>query len=246
MSLGLGHCPVRSPLLRASQLISLPPGTEMFQFPGFASGLRQMTDVATRRVAPFGHLGINACVPLPRAFRSLPRPSSPPCAQAFPTCLRLLDYITLRQAEHARSSRVTILRKSTQFDSLSHDLPSLPLSNSGYQNNRKWELDERGARPTVRFSALGLRERLLTDSVKEVIQPQVPLRLPCYDFAPVTALAFGRLVLAVPTRTSGAHSFHGVTGGVYKARERIHRGVADPRLLAIPASWRRVAASNPH
>ena len=83
-------------------------------------------------------------------------------------------------------------------------------------------------------------------SVKEVIQPQVPLRLPCYDFAPVTALAFGRLVLAVPTRTSGAHSFHGVTGGVYKARERIHRGVADPRLLAIPASWRRVAASNPH
>ena len=83
-------------------------------------------------------------------------------------------------------------------------------------------------------------------SVKEVIQPQVPLRLPCYDFAPVTALAFGRLVLAVPTRTSGAHSFHGVTGGVYKARERIHRGVADPRLLAIPASRGRVAAPNPN
>src|SRR6476619_4362944 len=41
--------------------------------------------------------------------------------------------------------------------------------------------------------------------------------------------------LRVPTRTSGAHSFHGVTGGVYKARERIHRGVADLRLLAIPA-----------
>ena len=91
-----------------------------------------------------------------------------------------------------------------------------------------------------------VHEARYSPSVKEVIQPQVPLRLPCYDFAPVTALAFGRLVLAVPTRTSGAHSFHGVTGGVYKARERIHRGVADPRLLAIPASWRRVAASNPH
>jgi hypothetical protein len=39
-----------------------------------------------------------------------------------------------------------------------------------------------------------LRERLLADSVKEVIQPQVPLRLPCYDFAPFTALAFGRLL----------------------------------------------------
>ena len=89
---------------------------------------------------------------------------------------------------------------------------------------------------------------LLPRPRKEVIQPQVPLRLPCYDFAPVTALAFGRLVLVaqVPTRTSGAHSFHGVTGGVYKARERIHRGVADPRLLAIPASCRRVADDNPN
>jgi hypothetical protein len=52
--------------------------------------------------------------------------------------------------------------------------------------------------------------------------------------------------LRVPAPTSGAHSFHGVTGGVYKARERIHRGVADPRLLAIPASCRRVAADNPN
>jgi hypothetical protein len=85
-------------------------------------------------------------------------------------------------------------------------------------------------------------------SRKEVIQPQVPLRLPCYDFAPVTALAFGGLVLVaqVPTPTSGARSFHGVTGGVYKARERIHRGAADPRLLAIPASCSRVADYNPN
>ena len=83
-------------------------------------------------------------------------------------------------------------------------------------------------------------------SGKEVIQPQVPLRLPCYDFAPVTELALGRSLLAVGTRTSGTPGFHGVTGGVYKARERIHRGVADPRLLAIPASCRRVADDNPH
>ena len=52
--------------------------------------------------------------------------------------------------------------------------------------------------------------------------------------------------LRVSTRTSGAPDFHGVTGGVYKARERIHRGVADPRLLAIPASRRRVAACDPN
>ena len=84
--------PVRSPLLRASQLLSLPPGTEMFQFPGFASRLRGMTTLSRRRVSPFGHPRINACVPLPLAYRSLPRPSSPPCAQAFPTCFRSLDY----------------------------------------------------------------------------------------------------------------------------------------------------------
>ena len=89
-----GLLPVRSPLLRASRLISLPPGTEMFQFPGFASPQRVMTGFTARRVSPFGHLGITACVPLPRAYRSLPRPSSPPCAQASPTCLQSLDYVT--------------------------------------------------------------------------------------------------------------------------------------------------------
>ena len=87
-----GLRPFRSPLLRASRLISLPPGTEMFQFPGFASPQRVMTKLALRRVSPFGHLGLNACVRLPRAFRSLPRPSSPSCAQASPTRLRSLDY----------------------------------------------------------------------------------------------------------------------------------------------------------
>ena len=50
----------------------------------------------------------------------------------------------------------------------------------------------------------------------------------------------------VRSRTSGAPGSHGVTGGVYKARERIHRGVADPRLLAIPASCSRVTDCNPN
>ena len=94
--------------------------------------------------------------------------------------------------------------------------------------------------------ASSLLSHLLVFSRKEVIQPQVPLRLPCYDFAPVIELALGRSPLAVRTRTSGTPNFHGVTGGVYKARERIHRGMADPRLLAIPASCGRVSAHNPN
>ena len=81
---------------------------------------------------------------------------------------------------------------------------------------------------------------------KEVIQPQVPLRLPCYDFTPV----MNHSVVTVPPKvrlaTSGATHSHGVTGGVYKARERIHRSNADLRLLAIPTSWSRVADSNPN
>ena len=79
---------------------------------------------------------------------------------------------------------------------------------------------------------------------KEVIQPQVPLRLPCYDFIPITTPALGPSLLAVGSDTSGRSGFHDVTGGVYKARERIHGVVADTPLLAIPASRSRVADSD--
>ena len=60
---------------------------------------------------------------------------------------------------------------------------------------------------------------------KEVIQPHLPIRLPCYDFTPVTNPTFGSALLAVRLLTSGVTDSHGVTGGVYKARERIHRGM---------------------
>ena len=62
-----------------------------------------------------------------------------------------------------------------------------------------------------------------TVSLKEVIQPQVPLRLPCYDFTPVMNHTVVSVPLAVRLPTSGTAHSHGVTGGVYKARERIHR-----------------------
>ena len=60
---------------------------------------------------------------------------------------------------------------------------------------------------------------------KEVIQPHLPIRLPCYDFTPIANPTFGSSLLAVRLRTSGVPDSHGVTGGVYKARERIHRGM---------------------
>ena len=79
-----------------------------------------------------------------------------------------------------------------------------------------------------------------------MIQPHVPVRLPCYDFTPLTLHTFDASPRKVGPAASGADDSGGVTGGVYKARERIHRAMADARLLANPASWGRVADPNPN
>jgi hypothetical protein len=81
---------------------------------------------------------------------------------------------------------------------------------------------------------------------KEVIQPHLPVRLPCYDFTPIANPTFDGSLLAVGPPASGVANFRGVTGGVYKTRERIHRSVADLRLLATPTSRGRVADPDPN
>ena len=60
---------------------------------------------------------------------------------------------------------------------------------------------------------------------KEVIQPHLPIRLPCYDLTPIIEPTLGGCLLTVSSPTSGIPDFHGLTGGVYKARERIHRSM---------------------
>ena len=79
-----------------------------------------------------------------------------------------------------------------------------------------------GSCPLFELSVFSLRMYLPR---KEVIQPHLPVRLPCYDFTPLTLHTFGASPLAVGPATSGADDSGGVTGGVYKARERIHRGM---------------------
>jgi hypothetical protein len=119
--------------------------------------------------------------------------------------------------------------------------PTSPLS--GVRSNQL------SYRPEVSIKSSNLNGCLNhTDSLlcfKEVIQPQVPLRLPCYDFTPVINHKVVSVLPKVRLPTSFAANSHGVTGGVYKARERIHRSSSDLRLLAIPTSWSRVADSNP-
>src|SRR2546428_1124969 len=74
---------------------------------------------------------------------------------------------------------------------------------------------------------IGSRSRRIRSRIprKEVIQPHLPVRLPCYDFVPVASPTFDGCPLAVGPPASGVTNSHDVTGGVYKAREHIHRGV---------------------
>ena len=81
-----------------------------------------------------------------------------------------------------------------------------------------------------------------TLSLKEIVHPQVLLRIPCYDFSPVSTFTMDP---DITSRASSKHTFHAVTGGEYKTQEHIHRDIADSRLLAIPTSWGRVADLNP-
>ena len=70
-----------------------------------------------------------------------------------------------------------------------------------------------------------VKNSLLDFLRKEVIQPHLPIRLPCYDFTPVIGPAFDSSFLSVRSLASGIPNSHGVTGGVYKTRERIHRDI---------------------
>ena len=101
------------------------------------------------------------------------------------------------------------------------ELPTSPLSGvrSNQLSYRPGQLD------LVRQFVWALCAADRFKRLKEVIQPQVPLRLPCYDFTPVMNHKVVNALPKVKLSTSSAAHSHGVTGGVYKARERIHRSV---------------------
>ena len=105
-------------------------------------------------------------------------------------------------------------------------LDRLELSTSRLSGVRSNHLSYRpSALAAARTMSLQLNSESDSYSVKEVIQPQVPLRLPCYDFTPIIGPTVDSCLLAVSPELSGRTNFRGVTGGVYKARERIHRAM---------------------
>ena len=102
-----------------------------------------------------------------------------------------------------------------RFDSSKRESERVP--------NRVSQVEERKG---VHGNLIGRSQCAMTFSLrKEVIQPQVLLRLPCYDFTPIMSHTLGACLLAVSVATSSTTHFRDVTGGVYKARERIHRSV---------------------
>ena len=210
-----------------------------------------MNDVPSEhRVVPFGNLRIKGHLHLPAAYRSLSRPSSPPRAKAsaMRPCLLL--------GLHSLTTGIYFQLLQLLLCLFQHVIDRFPF----YRKSENSGLEPR-CQPIFRFLFLYIlckqfrrykrliAERFLSNhsfgslSRKEVFQPHLPVRLPCYDLAPITSFTLGR---SLRLRTSGTPGFHGLTGGVYKARERIHRAVADARLLANPASWSRVADSSPN
>src|SRR5690606_32939085 len=112
------------------------------------------------------------------------------------------------------------------------------------------EVSKQSSEPGSTFESAGRYrkkadyQRLLR---KEVIQPHLPVRLPCYDFVPIASPTFTHsLPQGVGPQIADMADFQDVTGDVYRTRELILRGIADPRLLATSPSWRRVADSNPN
>ena len=116
----------RSPLLAQSRLLSLPPGTEMFQFPGLASPSAGDGRVFPGRVAPFGHPRIYGHLPLRAAFRSLSRPSSPPGAKASFMRPCLLSLVLFAIDRHQAHPGLRGLQLDTASDGAPGDPPAAP------------------------------------------------------------------------------------------------------------------------
>ena len=177
----------------------------MFQFTPLAPLPKRRGDgVHRRRVSPFGHPRITACVRLPEAFRSLPRPSSPIRAKASPVRPSTLDRNFLFGRSRSLHPCLSTLTLSVQQDPNAtkhkqHKHRGPCRGAPFFSSPITWMIGMSGVRACARRRLLFSRAfgstadaAPLLAARKEVIQPQVPLRLPCYDFAPVARLAFDR------------------------------------------------------
>ena len=190
----------------------------MFQFPAFLPHTLcvqvWVTSYDGCRVPPFGYRRIFASLPLPVAFRRLVRPSSVPSGQAFAVRPSLLDLLRVFRDFFFYCLTLSVFLQLFVIDLLlclccysvfKDRLALLPLRVQPLKTKQE----------TLFFFRFLLR--------KEVIHPHVPVGIPCYDLTPVISSTFDGSFLSVMPPASGISDSHGLTGGVYKARERIHR-----------------------
>jgi hypothetical protein len=127
-------------------------------------------------------------------FRTSDALTEPQISRSAESVLRLTEVLRPRcHADLVTSFDGHVAGRST------HDHFPLPLSNSGpgpktRATKSSRDRDVRDGRQNPGLSWDPPKRPATHRSGKEVIQPQVPLRLPCYDFAPVIALALGGLV----------------------------------------------------
>ena len=173
-------------------------------------------------------------------------PRHPPCALKNLATDARVHYAVLKQRPATRQTKTGANQgnKQTPIPSGPNSVPNTPTKGAKSQRStHEQPPPDKLPLPTVEKAPVAGYMLLR----KEVIQPHLPVRLPCYDFVPIASPTFDS---SPPKRVgppaSGVTDFRDVTGGVYKARERIHRSVADLRLLATPTSWGRVADPNPN
>ncbi len=232
----------RSPLLPESRLFSLPAGTEMFHFPAFPPHRlyiqRWVTAHNDCRVSPFGNPRITARLTTPRGLSRPPTSFIGSWYQGIHRApLKTWPQMLASTVQFSNNNRRNGLSQPCLQtpNSEPNDAVNVPPMSKPPPDTRR----RNGPWTTTRAVKMLLR--------KEVIQPHLPVRLPCYDFVPIASPTFdSSLPQGVRPPASGVTDFHDVTGGVYKARERIHRSNADLRLLATPTSWGRVADPNPN
>ena len=170
---------------------------------------------------------------LPRAYRRSQRPSSALDAKAS------TDRTTQLAQQQVTQQKIKMLASTIQFSTTTRT-PRHTLTRTTQHRTRPPhtcdtpEPQQHASNPTSPAGRQHSTHKKLLR--KEVIQPHLPVRLPCYDLVLITSPTFDGSPTKVRPPASGVTDFHDLTGGVYKPRERIHRSVADLRLLATPTS----------
>ncbi len=167
-------------------------------------------------VSQFGYLGVAGCARLTPAFRGGPRPSSSPWARGIPRV-------------RGSSSSCAVVKDPLVGPG---GVEPPPSRLSGARSPAELGAPGPGPSPLASVSRLPR---------KEVIQPHLPIRLPCYDFTPITPPTVDGVAAGF-----GCERLSWCDGRCVQGPGTHSPPHADGRLLAIPASRRRVAACDPN